>query len=196
MAAAASAQPQQCRHPGRCGRAGCASMDGARPAAGGRGKGGWVCAQCSPHRGAHNRHGSDAPPCHCGWESEGTEYPGELVAEGRDGSSAHPLHHAIMVAIDASARENLQIWPSAAAPASQDASMSPILEATSRCAHGAVHSSLSGEGNGMAKASQKHDREMGDANRADLNGEHPGVVQAGAEHEKRRRQPSWSSNQY
>ena len=36
---------------------------------------------------------------------------GEVIAEGCDGSSEHPLHHALMVAIGAAAARDRRLWP-------------------------------------------------------------------------------------
>ena len=37
---------------------------------------------------------------------------GEVIAEGKDCTSRHPLHHAIMVAIELAAARDRQLWPS------------------------------------------------------------------------------------
>lgn len=36
---------------------------------------------------------------------------GEVIAEGQDGTSQHPLSHALMVAIDAAAARDRRLWP-------------------------------------------------------------------------------------
>lgn len=36
---------------------------------------------------------------------------GEVIAEGQDSTSQHPLSHALMVAIDAAAARDRHLWP-------------------------------------------------------------------------------------